>query len=105
MGTSFDCFDPKNGTDSLEISPEQRQWRMALVTAMEQNGFKNYAGEWWHFTYTMQGIAELKYYDFPILPRLPTGRAPASSGQPGGVPHPDGSRTEKANAPKPSPPR
>jgi D-alanyl-D-alanine dipeptidase len=52
MGTSFDCFDPKSHTASGEISVEQRDNRRMLVDAMAERGFKNYAREWWHFTYT-----------------------------------------------------
>ena len=51
MGTSFDCFDPMSHTASGEITAEQRGNRRMLVTAMAARGFKNYAREWWHFTY------------------------------------------------------
>jgi D-alanyl-D-alanine dipeptidase len=69
MGTSFDCFDPRSRTASPEISVQQRRWRMTLVSAMERHNFKNYAGEWWHFTYQMPDDAALQSYDFPISPR------------------------------------
>jgi D-alanyl-D-alanine dipeptidase len=52
MGTNFDCFDPMSHTASDEITPEQRENRQMLVTAMAAYGFKNYAREWWHFAYT-----------------------------------------------------
>jgi zinc D-Ala-D-Ala dipeptidase len=51
MGTTFDCFDPMSNTASEEITPQQRQNRQMLNAAMAQRGFKNYAREWWHFTY------------------------------------------------------
>jgi zinc D-Ala-D-Ala dipeptidase len=69
MGTGFDCFDPNSHTASSEISPEQRRSRDVLVFAMERHRFKNYAGEWWHFTFQMPSFSELRSYDFPILPR------------------------------------
>jgi zinc D-Ala-D-Ala dipeptidase len=69
MGTGFDCFDPRSHTAGADISAEQQRWRGILVAAMEQHRFKNYAGEWWHFTYQMRGSASLPAYDFPILPR------------------------------------
>lgn len=69
MGTAFDCFDPKANTASPLITPEQRRARMLLKTIMEAAGFKNYAAEWWHFSY---GAAKPgKLYDFPIEPPLP----------------------------------
>ncbi len=59
MGTTFDCFDPMSNAASEEITPEQRQNRQSLSAAMAHRGFKNFAGEWWHFTFTQ-------------LPDLPT---------------------------------
>jgi D-alanyl-D-alanine dipeptidase len=59
MGTTFDCFDPMSNTASDEITPEQHHNRQTLSAAMAHRGFKNYAGEWWHFT-------------FSKLPHLPT---------------------------------
>ena len=76
MGTGFDCFDLRSHTASVEISTEQRRWRGVLVAAMERHRFKNYAGEWWHFTYQMPGAPALLAYDFPILPRRPAAVPP-----------------------------
>jgi D-alanyl-D-alanine dipeptidase len=78
MGTGFDCFDARSHTASADISVEQRRWRDILVVAMERHNFKNYFGEWWHFTYQMPEGAVLKSYDFPILPRPSVGRRPAA---------------------------
>jgi D-alanyl-D-alanine dipeptidase len=69
MGTGFDCFDPKSHAANAEISADQRQWRQTLVAAMARHQFKNYVGEWWHFTYQMASSTDLPAYDFPILPR------------------------------------
>ena len=51
MGTAFDCFDPASSTNSREITSVQRQARQRLVSAMQRRGFRNYAKEWWHFTF------------------------------------------------------
>jgi D-alanyl-D-alanine dipeptidase len=51
MGTGFDCFDPMSATASAEVTREQAANRKLLVDAMTARGFKNYASEWWHFTY------------------------------------------------------
>jgi D-alanyl-D-alanine dipeptidase len=67
MGTSFDCFDPKANTATLLASPEQRKNRALLRIILESAGFKNYAGEWWHFAYGARGGQ--RYYDLPVRPR------------------------------------
>jgi D-alanyl-D-alanine dipeptidase len=65
MGTSFDCFDPMSNTASGEITQEQRENRRLLVAVMSARKFKNYAREWWHFTYV--GLRTLpKPQDFVI---------------------------------------
>ena len=66
MGTAFDCFDPKANTNSPLVTPEQRKARMLLKSIMEAAGFKNYAGEWWHFSYAAANSGKL--YDFQIEP-------------------------------------
>jgi D-alanyl-D-alanine dipeptidase len=66
MGTGFDCFDVRSHTYDDEIPPEQRRWRRTLLTTMQRHGFRNYAREWWHFTYGMAGAGG---YDFIVVPR------------------------------------
>jgi len=65
MGTGFDCFDKKSHVYSREISDKQQTNRRILKHVMTTYGFKGYAKEWWHFSYT-----RLKYlpkrHDFPI---------------------------------------
>jgi D-alanyl-D-alanine dipeptidase len=64
MGTGYDCSDAKAHTAARSITPEQRRWRILLVTAMARQGFVNYAKEWWHFSLpSAAGLA----YDFPII--------------------------------------
>jgi D-alanyl-D-alanine dipeptidase len=66
MGTGYDCSDVKAHTGSRAITPAQRRWRTILVAAMAQQGFRNYAKEWWHFS--LPGTAG-RGYDFPIARR------------------------------------
>jgi len=66
MGTGFDCFDVKSHTHASDIAPEPKRMRALLVSAMERQGFHNYAREWWHFDY-FAGVGGP--YDFPIAPR------------------------------------
>jgi zinc D-Ala-D-Ala dipeptidase len=66
MGTGFDCFDLKSHTAADDIALETKRTRALLVDAMERQGFRNYAREWWHFDYTGIGGG---YNDFPVAPR------------------------------------
>jgi len=63
MGTAFDCFDPKANTASPLLTPAERKNRGLLLSIVEGAGFKNYAAEWWHFSYP--GSDERRY-DFVI---------------------------------------
>ncbi|WP_456785656.1 M15 family metallopeptidase [Bradyrhizobium sp. USDA 4516] len=64
MGTGYDCSDVKAHTATSSITPAQRRWRAMLVAAMAQQGFANYAKEWWHFSLPGAGRPA---YDFPIV--------------------------------------
>lgn len=63
MGTAFDCFDVRSHTASKAISAEAQRARQKLVDAMRAGGFRNYAREWWHFTF---GAGKGPSYDVPI---------------------------------------
>jgi len=65
MGTGYDCTDLKGHTRSTAITPEQRRWREALISAMAKQGFVNYSKEWWHFSLPGAGGPA---YDFLITP-------------------------------------
>jgi len=62
MGTGFDCFDDRAHTASGAVTPAQARLRALLVAAMRKRGFRNYAREWWHFSYG----ARREAYDIPI---------------------------------------
>ena len=64
MGTSFDCFDTKSQTNAPDLTADQRTQRDILVRAMTRHGFKNYAREWWHFSYYAADPRQA--YDFPV---------------------------------------
>jgi zinc D-Ala-D-Ala dipeptidase len=64
MGTSFDCFDTKSWTNAGPLTGDQRARRDILVQAMTRRGFKNYAREWWHFSY--YAADPKRAYDFPV---------------------------------------
>src|SRR5262249_29089436 len=67
MGTGFDCFDPKAGTASHLVSAAERKNRTLLRDILQSAGFKNYPGEWWHFSYGAAGGNRPQ--DFPVRPR------------------------------------
>jgi D-alanyl-D-alanine dipeptidase len=65
FGTGFDCFDPASRTASRAVGDAARANRRMLVAAMRAAGFRNYAGEWWHFTLVAEPYPQ-KTFDFPI---------------------------------------
>ena len=67
MGTGFDCFDRQSRTDAPGIGKAQQENRALLVRIMRQHGFRNYAGEWWHFSFHPEPYPAT-YFDFPIPP-------------------------------------
>ena len=65
MGTPFDFFDPRSHTNAKTVTKKQLENRMYLKKVMEENGFKNYAEEWWHYTLKEEPFTE-RYFDFII---------------------------------------
>lgn len=53
MGTGFDAFSPRSRTRAVRGGALRN--RLRLVRAMEGAGFRNYAGEWWHFDFPASG--------------------------------------------------
>ena len=65
MGTTYDFFDELAHTDNPRVSERQRANRNLLRTAMEQQGFRNYELEWWHYTLSPEP-APHRMYDVPV---------------------------------------
>jgi D-alanyl-D-alanine dipeptidase len=65
MGSPFDFFDPKSGTEYADLTATQRANRLLLKTVMEKQGFKPYPKEWWHFTLKDEPYADT-YFNFVI---------------------------------------
>jgi D-alanyl-D-alanine dipeptidase len=65
MGTGFDCFHELSHPGNMKVTLEARIGRMLLKTLMEQQGFRNYDQEWWHFTLKDEPFPD-KYFDFLI---------------------------------------
>jgi D-alanyl-D-alanine dipeptidase len=65
MGTPFDFFDPKSGSEHADLTVTQRANRKLLQTVMEKQGFKPYPKEWWHFTLKEEPYPDT-YFNFVI---------------------------------------
>ena len=65
MGTGFDCLNALAHTVNVKSGSVQEQNRQLLLRLMSQQGFVNYADEWWHFTMTAEPFPS-EYFDFPI---------------------------------------
>ena len=50
-GTKFHEYNDSTFTYSSHITKEQRKNRKKLVKLMKKQGFVNFPGEWWHFSY------------------------------------------------------
>ena len=50
-GTKFHEYNDSTFTYSSHITKEQRKTRKNLVKIMKKQGFVNFPGEWWHFSY------------------------------------------------------
>ena len=68
FGTPFDCFDPASRTASKSVPAGAQELRRTLVALMQKGGFKNYSGEWWHFTLRGEPFPR-KSFNFAIEPR------------------------------------
>ena len=54
MPTAFDDFSARADRDYSDCTPEARENAVLLETVMEEQGFKGYWGEWWHFNDTVK---------------------------------------------------
>jgi D-alanyl-D-alanine dipeptidase len=65
LGTAFDCFSDRSATADPAIPAEARANRGRLRHALEREGFRNYAREWWHFEFA-DPRAPVEAQDFPV---------------------------------------
>jgi D-alanyl-D-alanine dipeptidase len=75
LGTGYDCLDPMASTNHPGVSREAHDNRMLLQRVMQQQGFKPYSKEWWHFEFAGDPSAT-QALDFPIVPRSGQPRPP-----------------------------
>ena len=65
MGSAFDYFDDLSNTESPKVTNQQKINRLILRELMEKQGFKNFAQEWWHYSFKPEPYPE-QYFDFDI---------------------------------------
>lgn len=65
MGSSYDFFGEISNHDAPGITAEQKKNRRVLKNIMRKYGFRPYAEEWWHYTYTPESFPDT-YFDFPV---------------------------------------
>lgn len=65
MGTIFDFFHEKSHTMNPGISKQQKKNRAILKALMEDNGFKNFSQEWWHYSLVSEAFPG-QYFDFDV---------------------------------------
>lgn len=65
MGSSFDLFHQVSNHDSLLVTPKQHEMRNFLRSVMKKHGFKEYKGEWWHYTLEHEPYPNT-YFDYVI---------------------------------------
>lgn len=65
FGSGFDCFASRSATASRSVGDTARANRALLVRMMRHAGFRNYPGEWWHFTLEGEPFPR-KSFDFTV---------------------------------------
>lgn len=65
FGAGFDCFDPISETAHRPLGKDAAANRKLLIEAMRAGGFRNYAREWWHFTFENEPFARQRF-DFRV---------------------------------------
>lgn len=51
MGTQISEHNDQTKTMAYGLTDNQKRYRLILKKTMENQGFKNYPAEWWHFSY------------------------------------------------------
>lgn len=65
MGSPYDFFGSESWIKNSNLNREQRKNRNLLQKVMKNNGFRNYAQEWWHFTLRGEPFRN-QYFDFVV---------------------------------------
>jgi D-alanyl-D-alanine dipeptidase len=66
FGTAFDFFGVESHTESSLVPQEQQELRKYLRAIMQENGFRNYYQEWWHYSFIDETYPKT-FFDFDVL--------------------------------------
>ncbi|MEJ6792299.1 MAG: M15 family metallopeptidase [Lacinutrix sp.] len=65
MGSLYDFFGSESWVENKNLAKVQSKNRQTLQQVMLNNGFRNYAQEWWHFTLRGEPYRN-QYFDFLV---------------------------------------
>ncbi|MEE9349398.1 MAG: M15 family metallopeptidase [Flavobacteriaceae bacterium] len=65
MGSTYDFFGEQSWVNYNKLSKVQIKNRQLLQRVMNENGFRSYPKEWWHFTLRYEPYRNV-YFDFEI---------------------------------------
>ena len=65
MGSPYDFFGSESWVENKNLTKVQSKNRKTLQEVMLNNGFRNYAQEWWHFTLRGEPYRN-QYFDFLV---------------------------------------
>ena len=65
MGSPYDFFGSESWVENNNLNKVQQKNRALLQKVMLDNGFRNYAQEWWHFTLRGEPYRN-QYFDFLV---------------------------------------
>ena len=65
MGSTYDFFGSESWVENKNLTKVQSKNRQTLQEVMLNNGFRNYAQEWWHFTLRGEPYRN-QYFDFLV---------------------------------------
>lgn len=65
MGTGYDCMDELSHSSNQSLNKTALKNRKLLSKLMQENGFKPYPEEWWHFTLKSEPFPDT-YFNFLV---------------------------------------
>lgn len=65
MGGAYDFFGEESWLSYANLTEAQQNNREILQKVMQDNNFRNYPKEWWHFTLRWEPFPNT-YFDFPV---------------------------------------
>ena len=76
FGTTWDCMDPRSGTDGLATISRTAKANRELLSAAMSPFFDAYYAEWWHWSVKGNDAKDFRQTDHTSTENWPTGRYP-----------------------------